>query len=568
MISRYFETCLVMCSQKMEHVMNMETVLAQMVNSTERENARLQQSVDLYTFAIFLYINQICKVSLRSSAASVSGEWPGSPSKCSDFLPRSATKIFKNTSEQHQLKFVTEYILDILEILSDPNDSPNSPAGDKSLPLSALDALSFLFEGTVDRLSTIKPLRDILLDPLCITHVGYDKSKKTFSMRCLYSWMRANLCQYPFSVESCLLNGTPIQWGYVSSSSSNSPRRPRIVTNVQQLPPSTGFRGNKLVVAEILHKQFIACASRFLKNSTVEIRRATSSFIYLLVPLRCVALDRCRNSTIVLGPVESTLTITDCEDCVIIAPTRRVVIWASRRLTLHLLCPTRPLLLQTATASSLPSATAIDPHSCPPSPLSGLTRRRNPLSNEDIVFAPFHTNYPELRHHLDKAFLDCNVNYWDKPLLFGGDFWRSGTSEHNSIGVWSLLPPESFFPFNIPLAPLIPNEEALAQTGNLVDIGGSISSRSRAMCIKQRAYDVCRGTIISTTSERINGSRLNDYGLNGSGTVDGENELEDFDAPAKGTRLLIPLPSTYADAIRKRRAAYDNWRRTIAASFI
>ncbi|VUZ39137.1 unnamed protein product, partial [Hymenolepis diminuta] len=522
------------------------------------ESAKLQQSVDLYTFAIFLYINQICKVSLRSSVASVSGEWPGSPSKGSDFLPRSATRIFKNTSEQHQLEFVSEYILDILEILSDPNESPNSRAGDKSVPLSALDALSYLFEGTVDRLSTIKPLRDILLDPLCITHVGYDKSKKTFSMRCLYSWMRANLCQYPYSVESCLLNGTPIQWGS-SSSSSKSPRRPRIVTNVQQLPPSTGFRGNKLVVAEMLHKQFIARASRFLKYSTVKIHRATSSFIYLLVPLRCVALDRCRSSTIVLGPIESTLTITDCEDCVIIAPTRRVVIRTSRRLTLHLLCATRPLLLQTATVSSLPSATAIDPHSCPPSPLGVVTRRRNPLNNEDIVFAPFHTNYPELRHHLDKASLDCNVNYWDRPLLFGSDFWRSDTSQNHSIGVWSLLSPENFFPFNIPLAPLMANEEALAQTGNIGDIGGSSSGSNRAMCVKQRAYDVCRGTIVGTASESIDGSLLNGYGLNG-----GENELENFDSSIKGSRLLIPLPSTYADAVRKRRAAYDNWRRTIA----
>lgn len=107
------------------------------------------------------------------------------------------------------------------------------------------------------------------------------------------------------------------------------------------------------------------------------------------------------------------------------------------------------------------------------------------------------------------------------------------------------------------------NEDALAQTGNIGDIGGSSSGSSRAMCVKQRAYDVCRGTIVGTASESINGSRLNGYGLNS-----GENELEDFDSPIKGSRLLIPLPSTYADAVRKRRAAYDNWRRTIAASFI
>lgn len=69
-------------------------------------------------------------------------------------------------------------------------------------------------------------------------------------MRCLYSWIRANLCQCPFSVESCLLNGARIQWGMAENRSTTSAnpspksyRRPRIVTNVQQLPPSTGFRG-------------------------------------------------------------------------------------------------------------------------------------------------------------------------------------------------------------------------------------------------------------------------------------------------------------------------------------
>ncbi|KAM7535253.1 hypothetical protein Aperf_G00000100172 [Anoplocephala perfoliata] len=537
-----------------------------------KKNTRLQQSINLYTFAIFLYINQICKVSLRSSVASVSGEWPGSPSKGSSFLPRSATKIFKNTSEQYQLQFITDYLLEILDILSDPQptESPTSPVGcdDKSLPSSALDALSLIFEGSIDRLSTIQPIRDILLDPLCISHVGYDKSKKTFSMRCLYSWIRANLCQCPFSVESCLLNGTRIQWGMVENKvegstnlSSKSYRRPRIVTNMQQLPPSTGFRGNKIVVAEALHKQFIARASRFLKYSTFRLHRANSSFIYLLVPLRCVALDRCRNSTIVLGPIESTLTITDCEDCVIIAPARRVVVWASRRLTLHLLCATRPLLLQTATASSMPTATNVDVHSCPPSPLIGMSRRRNPLSNENIVFAPFHTTYPELKHHLDKAALDCNVNYWDKPVLFGSDFWHSGNSQRHSNGVWSLLSPDNFFPFNIPLAPLVPVEEAVTQNG---DFGSNVlAGGNRTMYSKQYACDVCRGTIVSSDRDSDSGSKKDGRDLDGSERPEGEVELEDLDSLAKWTLLLVPLPQAYAEAILERRSAYANWQKTI-----
>lgn len=117
----YFETCLVMSCSKMEYLMEVESSLAKVNDLTERESTRLQQSIDLYTFAIFLYANQINKLSLRSSAASVSGEWPGSPSRSFDVLTtRSAIRGFKNTSEQYQLQFITDHLLEILELLSDP----------------------------------------------------------------------------------------------------------------------------------------------------------------------------------------------------------------------------------------------------------------------------------------------------------------------------------------------------------------------------------------------------------------------------------------------------------------
>ncbi|KAL5967473.1 TBCC domain-containing protein 1 [Taenia solium] len=378
---------------------------------------------------------------------------------------------------------------------------------------------------------------------------------KTFSMRCLYSWIRANLCQCPFTVESCTLNGTHVHWGKVGSataslSAKSSKRRQKIATNFQQLPPSTGFRGNKIVAAEMLHKQFIARGSRFLKYSTVRLYRATSSSIYLLAPLRCVALDRCRNSTIVLGPIESTLTLTDCEDCLIIAAARRVVVWTSRRCTLHLLCATRPLLLQQPPiTTSTAAAGTNDPHSCPPSPLSGVARGHNSFSNEDIIFAPFHTTYPELRHHLDKAALNPTVNLWGKPLLFGNDFWRSGLNQCQSNGIWGLLPPDNFFPFNIPLAPLMTNEEG-GGVAHYADIGSAIPSVV-GMCLKQKACDVCRGVIVDCS--RDGDSPNGDFDMS----------EEDLDSPVKRATLLVPLPPVYAEAVNKRRAAYETWQKTI-----
>ena len=67
------------------------------------------------------------------------------------------------------------------------SDSTFNTIDDKYIPTHALDALSFIFEGTIDRMryhffkiysylfSSIKSLRDVLLDPLCISNVGYDK---------------------------------------------------------------------------------------------------------------------------------------------------------------------------------------------------------------------------------------------------------------------------------------------------------------------------------------------------------------------------------------------------------
>lgn len=75
---------MIMACPKMEYLMEVESAIARTNDVTEKglhniiyylsENYKLRQSVDLYTFAVFLYVHQINKLSLRSSVASVSGE--------------------------------------------------------------------------------------------------------------------------------------------------------------------------------------------------------------------------------------------------------------------------------------------------------------------------------------------------------------------------------------------------------------------------------------------------------------------------------------------------------------
>ncbi|VDD76541.1 unnamed protein product [Mesocestoides corti] len=383
-------------------------------------------------------------------------------------------------SEQYQLQFITESLVEIMELLSDSESlenevNPNSN-DDKRIPVGVLDSLSFLLEGTIDRMNSIKPLRDILFDPTCLPHVGYNELTKSFSLRSLHSWLRANICQCPFSVESCILKGSDIQWAaahressVASPASRLSSSRQKIATNVHQLPPTAGFRG-------------------------------------------CVSLDRCRKSTVVLGPVESTLTLNDCEDCLVIAPTRRVIVSGSRRCTLHLLCPTRPLLLQPPTANSI--SNGCDIQSCISLTLAASGGER--IGNEGIVLAPYHTTYPDLPRHLGKAGLNPNINLWDKPLLF---------------------------------APIKLTEES-DSLKRLPDVKLSAFMQS-GVSVKKKACDVCQGAIIGRDCETSCRS-----------SNDGAVE-ESFGSPIQRTPLIVPLPPVYAEMIDRRRAAYESWRQLI-----
>ncbi|EUB60964.1 NF-kappa-B inhibitor-like protein 2 [Echinococcus granulosus] len=80
---------------------------------------------------------------------------------------------------------------------------------------------------------------------------------------------------------------------------------------------------------------------------------------------------------------------------------------------------------------------------------------------------------------------------------------------------------------------------------------GGVAPSAVGMCLKQKAYDVCRGVIV-------------DCGRDGeSPNGDLDTSEEEFDSLAKRATLLVPLPPVYAEAVNKRRAAYETWQKTI-----
>lgn len=122
-------------------------------------------------------------------------------------------------------------------------------------------------------------------------------------------------------------------------------------------------------------------------------------------------MDKCRNSTVVLGPVETCVHVQSCENIRLVCVTGRLAVGASSHCTINVLTPTRPLLLP---------------------------------GNTSLTLGPFHTHYPTLEDHMASVGLAVVPNLWDQPLLYGSD----GPLPDQSC--YRILPPEEFCPLVVP----------------------------------------------------------------------------------------------------------------------
>ncbi|VDP62163.1 unnamed protein product [Schistosoma curassoni] len=434
------------------------------------ERIRTSQSVNLFTFVLFLYIQQINKISLRASAVSANAElvfwdliiysarWPGSYSRSSDLDSGRSTPIrlcrittgckmgswFKTrTMCAHYLPFCTLY-----------SDNQGGNSMDATLSEGAVEALDLILEGSADEgrcgyfyvlltllyFRTLNSFSELVHIPTILPATGYSKVTHAFHLRGLLSWIRSWLTQNPFSVENCIRNGRRLQWRLPhqvvldnESGLNNTQQQPqndiikrqKIATNAHQVPRTGGHSGNKLVVMSMISRQIIARSSATLDGATLKIHRAHCSYLYLLSPMRSVTLDKCRKLTIVLGPIENTLQLNHCEDCLVIAACRRAVLAYCRRCTLHLAIQSRPILIQppvpntisgSMIISNIPGNNSGTNTSTPGTPTPGSVAL---VGNEEILLAPFHTTYMKLVDHLNKVNLSPKVNYWDRPFLLG-----------------------------------------------------------------------------------------------------------------------------------------------------
>ncbi|XP_056145573.1 TBCC domain-containing protein 1 [Lampris incognitus] len=408
----YFETFDLLIGHTPEERLGWAESLSQCTSPKEVDCQRSKLSVDTLQFLLFLYIQQLNRVSLRTSV--IVEEWPSprAPSPCSDREAKTSSQN-KNWDDQAHLSFVQSYLGDLLELLMEPGQLSASGhvKRDSQVSLEAMQGLSLLLEGSLSHGKAIQPIHKLLSKMPLQTEAGYSKLSCSFPQHQLLSCLRRYLTFNPFGMTACLCSGKKLAW---AQQVEGAMKRAKIARNTHTAPP-----GSRIVLMSQVFKQTLAKSSDKLTGANIKIHRCSDAFIYLLSPLRSVSIDKCRNSTVVLGPVEKSVHIQNCENMRVVGVAGRIAVGASSHCTVHALTPTCPLLLP---------------------------------GNTDITLGPFHTYYPLLEDHMASVGLAVVPNAWDQPILLGAEglINTSSNTSNPNIGCYCLLPPAKFNSLVVP----------------------------------------------------------------------------------------------------------------------
>ncbi|CAF95987.1 unnamed protein product, partial [Tetraodon nigroviridis] len=402
----YFETFDLLNGHSPEERLEWAECLSQCSSKSELDQQRNKLSVDTLQFLLFLYIQQLNRVSLR---ASLIGEgWPNrtrSPSP-SDREAKTSMQN-KNWDDQAHLVFVQSHLAEVLELLVDPAQLTHSgqTSKDCQIPLEVVRSLDLLLEGSsCHNRTSVQPVHRLLnKDPLQ-SQAGFSALSRCFTLQKLLSCVQHCLTLNPFGMSACLRSGRKLAW---DQQAEGPMKRAKIARNTHAAP-----HGSKIILMSQVIKQTLAKTSDKLVGSNVKIHRCSGAFIYLLSPLRSVTVDKCHDCTVLLGAVETSVHLHRCQNVQLVCVTARVIASASSCCTIHALTPTRPLLLP---------------------------------GNTDITLAPFHTFYPSLEDHMASVGLAVVPNVWDQPLLLGSEGFMGPDPS-----CYRLLPPTEFHMLVVP----------------------------------------------------------------------------------------------------------------------
>ncbi|KAM9710395.1 TBCC domain-containing protein 1 isoform 2-T4 [Menidia menidia] len=362
--------------------------LSQCSTKPELDLQRSKLSVDTLQFLLFLYIQQLNRVSLRTSL--IGEEWPGQRARSPSEAKASSQN--KNWDDQAHLSFVQSHLAEILELLVEPDQLSQSGQAqrDCQVSLEAVRSLGLLLEGCGGPGRGVQPVHRLLTRALA-SPSGFCPQSRSFPLQPLLCCLQRCLTLNPFGMTACLRSGKKLAW---AQQVEGAMKRAKIARNTHTAPP-----GSRMVLMSQVFKQTLAKTSEKLTGANIKIHRCSDAFIYLLSPLRSVSVDKCRDTTVVLGPVETSVHVHGCQNLRLVCVAGRVAVGGSSRCTVHALTPTRPLLLP---------------------------------GNAGVTLAPFHTFYPALEDHMAAAGLAVVPNLWDQPLGLGADGLPTGPA-HNEL---------------------------------------------------------------------------------------------------------------------------------------
>ncbi|KAF7655659.1 hypothetical protein LDENG_00052630 [Lucifuga dentata] len=400
--------------------------LSECSSQSELNQQRSRLCVDTLQFLLFLYIQQLNRVSLRTSL--IGEEWPSLQSRSASPSAREAKNSFqnKNWDCRAHLSFLQRHLAAMLELLVEPEQLSQSGHAqpESQVSLEAVRALSLVLEGSLHYRGSVRPVHRLLTHNPLQTQAGYSKLSCSFSLQQLLCCLKDNLTVNPFALCSV-----------------EEVKRNLIVSNSNLAPP-----GSKMMLMSQVFKKTVAENSDALTGANIKIHRCSHAFIYLLSPLRSVSVDKCRDTMVVLGPVEISVHVNSCKNVRVVCVAGRVVVRSSSGCTIHALTPTHPLLLP---------------------------------GNSDITLGPFHTYYPSLEEDMASVGLAVVPNAWDKPLLLGTEGlvpFPHKSSSSPDPACYRLLPPAEFDSLAVPFH----------MNGDTCDVPGGLPPQYQAVLDKKQ----------------------------------------------------------------------------------
>ncbi|GLD56592.1 TBCC domain-containing protein 1 [Lates japonicus] len=210
----YFETFDLLVGHKPEERLEQAECLSQCSSKSELDQQRNKLSVDTLQFLLFLYIQQLNRVSLRTSL--IGEEWPSPRTRSPSPSDRDAktSSQNKNWDDQAHLSFVQSHLAEILELLVEPGQLSQSGQAlrDCQISLEAVRSLGLLLEGSVCGSKAVQPIHRLLAKGPLQTQAGYSTVSRSFPLNKLLSCLQHSLTLNPFGITACLRSGKKLAW--------------------------------------------------------------------------------------------------------------------------------------------------------------------------------------------------------------------------------------------------------------------------------------------------------------------------------------------------------------------